>query len=125
MDEYNNQNVEVVYGEAAVEPLKPQKKGFAIASLVLGITSIIPGCCCSWIGVILGILAIVFAILFLNANKGALVSKGMAIAGLILGAVGILVCTILLIIGIANVASGGYQDMIDEITNGIEQGLDQ
>lgn len=119
MNEFNDQNVEV-YGEVAVEPILPQKKGFAIASLVLGITAIVPGCCCSYIGIILGILAIVFAILFMNANKDIVVSKGMAIAGLILGVVAVIICTVLLIIGFSSMSSGGYQDMIDQITNSIE-----
>ncbi|MBC7958616.1 MAG: DUF4190 domain-containing protein [Vallitaleaceae bacterium] len=125
MSEFDNENVEVVYGQETTGPIQPQKKGFGIASLVLGITSIVPGCCCSYIGIVLGILAVVFAILFLNANKGQLVGKGMAMAGLILGIVGVLVCTVLLIIGIANVASGDYENFVQDFVNSIEDSVEE
>lgn len=62
--------------------------GFAIASLILGIFSILLG----WVpffGWILVILAIVFGILALiNIDKGLNSGRGLAIAGLILGVIG-------------------------------------
>ncbi|MFH0701192.1 MAG: DUF4190 domain-containing protein, partial [Candidatus Woesearchaeota archaeon] len=71
--------------------------GFAIASLVLGIFSILLG----WIpffGWILVVLAIVFGILALvNINKGFNSGRGLAIAGFILGAVGFILAVIVLI----------------------------
>lgn len=131
MDEFNNQNLDVVYEQPQVDPGKAQKSGFAIASLVLGITSIFPGCCCGIIpiGIVLGILAIVFAMLFLKANKQLLVGKGMAIAGLILGIIGVLICTVMFIIGIANISSGynsyDINQIIEEFEKGFEEGMDQ
>ena len=66
-------------------------KGFAIASLCLGIASVVFCCCCCclyYVAIITSILAIVFACLSKSANGGKL--SGMAIAGLILGIIGIL-----------------------------------
>ena len=64
-------------------------KGFAIAALVLGICAFV----FCWIPVlnwILGILAVVFGIIALVKKA----KKGMAITGLVLGAVGLLVAII-------------------------------
>lgn len=66
-------------------------KGFAIASLCLGIASVVFCCCCCclyYVAIITSILAIVFACLARSANNGKM--PGMAIAGLILGIIGIL-----------------------------------
>lgn len=121
-DPNNNYN-EVVYTQPEVMTVTPQKKGFAIASLVLGITAIVPGCCCSFVGIILGILAIVFGILFINANKELAVSKGMAMAGIILGGLGILVCVVILIISATMNTENSmefYQDILDEMNIDVE-----
>ncbi|PKM95439.1 MAG: hypothetical protein CVU84_05065 [Firmicutes bacterium HGW-Firmicutes-1] len=105
MSEFNDQeNEQVVETYVDVTPDTPviNKKGFGIASLVLGITAFFPGCCCTVVGmIILGALAIVFAILFLNANKDLTVGKGMAKAGFILGIIAIVLAIILTIISIA------------------------
>lgn len=93
------------YSEAYVEPaatysVEPQKKGmigFAIASLVLGILSIL--CCCfgmwSWLlaipGVVLGIVALV--------KKYA--GKGCAIAGIICAALAIVLSLVMTIWSVA------------------------
>ncbi len=62
------------------------KSGFAIASLVLGILSFIPS-----FGVIFGIIAIIFGCISLSQIKrNNLSGKGLAIAGIILGIIGIL-----------------------------------
>ena len=75
-------------------PIPPQTagqtNGFAIASLVLGILSIIPGVYIG--GLVMGILAIVFsrmATTRINAAPGRLNGQGLAIAGLITGIVGL------------------------------------
>ncbi len=69
-------------------------KGFSIAALVLGIASVAGVCCCCCCGLfflplICGVLAIVFAVI---AARKAPDKKmpGMAIAGLILGIIGVL-----------------------------------
>lgn len=80
------------------EPGK-DKKGFAIAALVLGIIAIV--LCCIWyVSIPCGILAIIFGILGIKSSK-----KGMSIAGLVTGAIGLIVSIIiffaLVIIGMA------------------------
>lgn len=63
-----------------------KKSGMAIASFVLGFTAFIPA-----IGIILGIIAIVFGAISLSKiSKEGLSGKWMAITGIILGALGIL-----------------------------------
>lgn len=81
--------------------------GIAIASLVCGILSIL--CCClTCFSVVLSIAAIVLGIITLvNKYDG----KGMAIAGIATGGVGILLVAIFLIAG----TSSTYQDLLDEI----------
>lgn len=97
MDEKENKDLEIKEdkkpeGSAANENQKPESssyeeanksKGLAIASLVMGILSIIScGCCCP-----LGVVAIIFAIIVLVKHKGG---KVMAIIGMILSAISIL-----------------------------------
>ena len=81
------------------------KNGYAIASLVLGIVSILSCCCCcsSGLGLIFmgvsAILAIVFAFLSKKNNDGKMDAK--AIAGLVLGIVTVVVllCFAVAIVG--------------------------
>lgn len=58
-------------------------EGFAIASLVLGIISILT-CCCCLLGLLLGILGLIFALV----SKKGKTWDGMIIAGLICSIVG-------------------------------------
>ena len=69
-------------------------KTLAIVSLVLGILAIVIGCCFTWLGIILGIAAIVCGVL---ANKQG--KTGLATAGIICGAVGLVFAIIWLILG--------------------------
>ena len=62
----------------------PRSRGWSVASMVLGILSVL--CCCiTYGGLIMGALAIVFAIVS-RRNLGYF--DGMAIAGLVLGIIG-------------------------------------
>ena len=64
----------------------PKTSGKATASLILGISSIIPICITGIIGIIMGILALGD----ISKSRGAIGGKGMAITGIILSALGIL-----------------------------------
>ena len=66
-----------------LEP-KPQKNGWAIAALVCGIVSL---CCCNPMYMV-SLAAIITGIIGLMGDKG---SKGMAIAGIVLGGVSALI----------------------------------
>ena len=86
---------------ASEEKKKENKNGFAIASLVLGIVSLLTCCCCclDTFGIILtgvcAILAIVFA--FLSKKNAGGKMDAMAIAGLILGIVAIVMLLAMLV----------------------------
>lgn len=73
--------------------------GFAIASMVLGILSLV-GACCYGLGVILAIIGLILGIISLKQQRPG---KGMAIAGVITSGLGILcgIFWILVIVGIA------------------------
>jgi hypothetical protein len=86
------QNAPAGYDQAA--PAK--SNGFGITALVLGILSI-PAGFLSWPGILLGIVAIVFAVLGLRRVKARRAdNKGMAIAGLITGIIGLIIGAIVL-----------------------------
>lgn len=66
-------------------PQQKEPMGFAIAGMVLGIVSIV--CCCSpFVGGVTGVLGLIFSIMVLVQKKPG---KGMAIAGVICAAIGL------------------------------------
>ena len=83
------------------------KKAFCIASMVLGIVSIVM-CCSYGISIICGILAVVFGILGIKSEK-----KGMAISGITTGAIGIIISIVMLIILIIMGFSASIFDILD------------
>lgn len=101
------------------EPTKPQyystpkaegngNIGFAIASMVCGILSLI--CCCfGFFSLILAIAAIVLGIVSLNSKYDG---KGMAIAGIVTGGIGAFIFVLTMIIG---GFTGLFAEMIDEL----------
>lgn len=76
--------------------------GFGIASLVLGIVSLISCCIIPFIGVIPSIAAIIFGVLGLKYPS----SKGMSIAGIVLGGIGIALCGGLFLIVMLGIVVG-------------------
>jgi O-antigen ligase len=73
----------------------------ATAALVLGILALIT----SWTvigGILLGLLAVIFGIVGLRrANRGLALGRGRAIAGIILGLLGIVVAGLLIAVGVS------------------------
>ncbi|WP_326693900.1 MULTISPECIES: DUF4190 domain-containing protein [unclassified Streptomyces] len=93
------------------------ENGFGTAALVLGIISVV--FFCGWgLGIILGGLALIFGILGRKrANRGEANNGGMALAGIILGSVGILFSAAflsLMIWTIANSDDSGSYDYGDD-----------
>ena len=70
-----------------------QTDGLAIASLVLGIASIIMTCCITYVAIVLGIVGIVLAV---QSNKKQ--KSGLATAGLVCSIIGIAIAVICIII---------------------------
>ncbi|MFM8271550.1 MAG: DUF4190 domain-containing protein [Gemmata sp.] len=79
---------------------RPRRKsggsGLAIASLILGIFSIILACCCGLFSLPVSIAALVCGALGMKNPEG----KGMAVAGLVLGIIAIVLAIINVVIGI-------------------------
>lgn len=96
----------------AAQPGYPQPapgNGKALWSLILGIASIPLSCCC--IGLVLGILAIVFgAQAKKEVDRGSATSgAGQAQAGLICGIVGVALTVVLTMVALVlNLSDGGY-----------------
>jgi hypothetical protein len=107
---------------APAYPSAPQPaSGMAIGALVVGIISIVialPGCCCTPIWLLSGMLGLVGVILgylgMQECNRGEKSGKGMAMAGLICGGIGLaisLLFFVLMMLGVvANVAGNAMQN---------------
>ncbi|MEU3775642.1 DUF4190 domain-containing protein [Streptomyces sp. NPDC032472] len=79
------------------------RNGFGVTALVLGIIAVV-GCFTSFLAVALGIAAVVFGVLGRGkARRGEATNGGMALAGIILGAVGIVLGAALLVIGVIGI----------------------
>jgi hypothetical protein len=99
-------------------PRTPKVDGLAIAALVLGIVWI------WWIGSVLAIIFGIIAIKRISKSEGWRTGKGMAIAGLVLGLVGVAVLAIGVVLAVAvkddTSASGGIAQattVLDSINN--------
>ncbi|MFJ9825353.1 DUF4190 domain-containing protein [Streptomyces sp. NPDC101160] len=93
--------------------------GMGTASMVLGIIAV-AGFCMWGFGVLLGILALIFGIIGLKkASRGEATNRGMAMAGVVLGSVGILISAVflaLMIVAVVNApehSDSSYDDPFD------------
>jgi hypothetical protein len=88
----------------------PKTPGAATAALVLGIVSL-PACCCWPVGLVCGILAIVFGGWVARDIAAGLIepaAESKAKAGRTCGIIGVVLAILMLILGIINlIASGG------------------
>lgn len=92
--------------EPVYERQSGARKGFAIASMVLGIIGLV-GSCCSLVtfgilSILLGIIGLIFGILGLKSEN-----KGMAIAGIIMAGLNIVIGILLMILMIASMQMTG------------------
>lgn len=71
-----------------------EKKGLAIASMVLGICSIVPGWCIPYLPFVLGLIGVILGGVSLAKKQGG---KGMAIAGLVTSIISLAIYVILLV----------------------------
>lgn len=100
--------------------MQPQGKGKAIAALVLGIVAIVFSCCCTYIGIICGVLAVIFGILEIKKNGEG---KGMAIAGTICGGIGAVVGLVTTIFNFINISNGDnefYNTLMSQLEGAIQ-----
>jgi hypothetical protein len=64
-------------------------------ALVAGIVSVPSAPCCSVVGIVAGVLGVVFGIIGrhrVTRSGGALTGGGMALAGIVVGAIGVVLC---------------------------------
>ena len=113
----NNQNVTETnsYNEMNGEPQKGQSNGLGIASMVLGIVSIVSICCSTYIPfipIVPGVIAVVLGIVQIVKNE----KKGMAIAGIICGAIGLIIYIALLALGTYILSTGMYDELLNYST---------
>lgn len=90
-------------------------KGYATASLILGIVGIFFACCCFclyYASIVFGILSIVMAFLAKRANGGKM--PGKAVAGLVLGIIAIVFFLCFIALG-ALFNSGAFNAALDEV----------
>lgn len=111
MDTNMNSNTEkeapVVETKVVVEEPKKDRKGFCIASMVLGIIALV--LFCVWyLSIPCAILAVIFGILGIK-SKG----KGMAIAGLVTGSIGLVVSVLIIIFLVIVGVAVGISDSLD------------
>jgi len=106
-------------------PGRHLSNGLGVTALVLGITSIFPGL--YFIGLLLGPLAVIFAILGRKrVKRGEADNGGMATAGLITGIVGTLLAAAVTVVFIVLAHSHGgsrFQDCMNNATNQQERDL--
>lgn len=93
-DNYQDYTANVQPVQAVVDEPK-QSNTLAIVSLVLGIASIVFGCCLSWVGCLFGVGGIVCAVI--SKKKG---KSGMATAGLICSIAGIVIGLLVTILAV-------------------------
>ena len=106
-------------------PIQPPKNGFGIASLVLAIIALL----CVWsvfVGVILGLVAVVIGILGrARVKRGIANNGGVAVAGIVLGALAIIVGLAFIAIWTAvwkDVGGGDYISCMEKAgSNQVEQ----
>lgn len=99
---------EVVENRNTQGSKKEDRKGLAIAAMVLGIVSIV-FCCVYWVSIICAILAIIFGIVAIKSS-----GKGMAISGIVTGSIGIFI-SLFVTIFLIGVSSVIYNEAVDVI----------
>ncbi len=96
--DYSNNGSQPVY-----EHQSGARKGFAIASMVMGIIGLVGSCCSLFtfgvLNLLLGVVGLIFGILGLKSQ-----GKGMAIAGIIMAALNLIIGVLILILMIASLS---------------------
>lgn len=88
------------YGYSGVPPTQV-RNGLGTAALVLGILSL-PGIVTIVLGILLGLLAVIFGLIGMGrAKRGEATNGGSAIAGLVTGAIGLVVSVVLIAFGLS------------------------
>lgn len=92
-------------------------KGMAIASMVLGIVSIVMLCCSYWISVPCAVVGLILGIIH-NKKNG---KNGMAIAGIVCSIVSLVLLVLLLIIAAVFMGAVGGVEGLNQMLNELQQ----
>ncbi len=88
-------------------PVRPESNGYAIASLILGVVSLVLCCCCP-VSIVTSILAIVFAILSRQGQP----MNGKALGGMICGIVSIAITVVSIVFTVAMYSETNAEDFM-------------
>lgn len=102
----------------STEKTKKDRKGFCIASMVLGIVSLV-FFCLWYLSLPCAILAVIFGILGVKS-----LNKGMAIAGIVTGAIGLLISIFIIIIFFVCGVAVGISDYLNDYSNSTYESFD-
>lgn len=118
----NINNTEEKQEKKVEETIKKDKKGFCISALVLGIIALV-FFCIWYVSIPCGILAIVFGIIGIKTPN-----KGMAIAGLITGSIGLAISVLIIItlfmFGFAIGITDAFDNIEDDFNRGYHRSYD-
>lgn len=101
-----------------VQPKTNTSNGFQIASLVLGIVSIV-GCCCGVLVLPCAVVGLILGIIGMKKAKECGANSGMALAGIITSSVGIvigLICVVFM--GLTYLVDDSFAEFYREFGNG-------
>lgn len=104
------------------DPFKKKKNSMGIASLVIGILSVV-SFCCWYFSIVLGIAAIALGIVSIIQKED---TKGFAIGGIVLGAMGVILSIAICITIFYMAQTGMLQDLLQDLYNmyGIDMDVD-
>ena len=104
-------------GSAEYAPPAHPRNGIGITALVLGIVAVVASITVIG-GILLGIIAIVLGFIGRSrAKKGQATNSGVALAGIITGAVGLVLSIVLVVAGAALFFGHGGSDLVNCINN--------
>lgn len=106
-----NSTEETTQETKKVEEPKKDRKGFCVASMILGIIALVLFCL-FYISIPCAILAIIFGILGLKST-----GKGMAVAGLVTGSIGLIVTIAIIVIAFTAGVAAGISDAVNDNNN--------
>lgn len=111
MDSNNMMNND--YEQQVVNGAPEQKRSNTkeILALVFGIASIVLSCCCTYLGIILGVVGIVLAVLSRQDNGGKF--SGMAIGGLACSIVAIVLCVVSIFLVLTGIVANPVADYLN------------
>lgn len=101
MTDYSARDGDVpAYGYSGRPPVQA-RNGLGVAALVLGLLSL-PAILTVFLGIILGLLGVIFGLIGMGrAKRGEATNGGMALAGLITGAIGLVVSVVFIAVGVS------------------------